>query len=279
MPLPSGPGQIASVDYFGPLPITRNGNKHILLYTDRFSHHIAAYAVTQDERTAEEAARIFVEQYIPLWGCPHTLLSDNGSEFVARLSLAIYKLVRIRKIATTAFHPKSNGGVERVNHALAQMISLVISEQQDYWDECLPYVVQVYNNSASAATGLAPNEIHLGHMPRLTMIVSDECVVKGRTEEKQVQLLYLDIVRERQHRAFELVQESHLIAMSKIQRSNTKLLAILHKLPSFEVGNWVWIYNPQAKLDRPLQDSSSGTRSRTRWSTGRRQDPISGSSH
>ena len=91
MPLPSGPGQIVSVDYFGPLPITRNGNKQTLLYTDRFSRPIAAsYAVTQDERTAEGTARIFVEQYIPLWGCPYTLLSDNGSEFVARLSLAIY---------------------------------------------------------------------------------------------------------------------------------------------------------------------------------------------
>ena len=129
MPLPSGPGQIVSVDYFGPLPMTQNGNKHILLYTDRFSRHIAAYAVTQDERAAEGTAQIFVEKYVSLWRCPHTLSSDNGSEFVARLSLAIYKLMRIRKIATTAFHPKSNGGVERVNQSLAQMLSLVTSEQ------------------------------------------------------------------------------------------------------------------------------------------------------
>ena len=257
MPLPSGPGQIVSVDYFGPLPITRNGNKHILLYTDRFSCYIAAYAVTQDERTAEGTARIFVEQYIPLWGCPHTLLSDNGSEFVARSSLAIYKLMRIHKIATTAFHPKSNDGVERVNHSLAQMLSLVISEQQDDWDEWLSYVVQAYNNSVSAATGLAPNEIHLGRMPRLPMAVIDECVVKGHTGEKQDQLLYLDIVRERQQRAFELVQESHLIAMSKIQRSNTKLLTILHKLPNFEVGSWVWIYNPQATVGQGVSENNS----------------------
>ena len=153
----------------------------VLLYTDRSGRDIAAYEVTQDERTAEGTARIFVEQYIPLWGCPHTLLSDNGSEFVARLSLAIYKLMRIRKIATTAFHPKSNGGVERVNHSLAQIISLIISEQQDDWDEWLPYVVQAYNNSVTVATGLAPNEIHLGRMPRLPMTIIDECVVKGKT--------------------------------------------------------------------------------------------------
>ena len=136
MPLPSGPGQNGSVDYVGPLPITHNGNKHILLlYTDRFSWHIAAYAATQDERTGEGTARIFVEQYISLSRCPHTLSSDNGSEFVARLSLAIFKLMRIRKIATTAFYPKSNGGVGGVNHSLAQMLSLVVSEHRDDWDE------------------------------------------------------------------------------------------------------------------------------------------------
>ena len=245
MPLPSGPGQIVSVDYFGPLPITQNGNKHILLYTDRFSRHIAAYAFTQDERTAEAIAQIFVEWCIPLWGCPHTLVFDNGSEFKTRLSLAIYKLMIICKIATTVFHPKSNGGVERVNHSLAKMLSLVTSEQQDDWDEWFPYVVQAYNDSVSAATGLAPNEICLGRMLRLPMTIIDECVVKAHMGEKQDQLLYLDTVRERQQRAFELVQQSHLIAMSKSQRSNAKLLAILRKLPNFEVGNMVWIYNSQ----------------------------------
>ena len=58
-------------------------------------------------------------------------------------------------------------------------------------------MVQAYNNSVSAATGLAPNEIYLGRMPRLPMTVIVECVVKGHTGEKHDQLLYLDIVRER----------------------------------------------------------------------------------
>ena len=118
-------------------------------------------------------------------------------------------------------------------------------------------MVQAYNNSVSAATGLAPNEIHLGRMPRLPMTIIDECVVKRHTGEKQDQLLYLDIVRERQQRAFELVQESHLIDMSEIQRSNTKLLAILHKLLNFEVGNWVWIYNPQATVGQDVSEDNS----------------------
>ena len=59
------------------------------------------------------------------------------------------------------------------------------------WDEWLPYVVQAYNSSVSAATRLAPDEIHLGCLPRLTM-----AIIEGHMGKKQDQLLYLDIVRE-----------------------------------------------------------------------------------
>ena len=112
------------------------------------------------------------------------------------------------------------------------------------------------NNSVSTATGLAPNEIHLGRMPRLIITIIEECVVKEHMGEKKDQLLHLDIVWERQQGAFEPVQESHLIAMSKIQRSNTKLFAILHKLPNFEVGNRVWIYNSQATVTQGVGEEN-----------------------
>ena len=82
-------------------------------------------------------------------------------------------------------------------------------------------------------------------MPWLPMTII-ECVVKGHMGEKQDQLLYLDIFRERQQRAVELVQESHLMSMS-----------ILHKLPNFEVGNWVWIYNSQATVGQGVGEDNS----------------------
>ena len=47
----------------------------------------------------------------------------------------------------------------------------------------------------------------------------------------QDHLLYLYIIRERR-----------LMAMSKIERANTELCVILHKLPGFKVGDWECIY-------------------------------------
>ena len=94
--LPNSPGVAVSVDYFGPLPITARGKSYILLFTDRFSRRADMFAVTTAEFTAEGTANILVNRFIPLWGCPSTLLSDNELQFRARLATAVYKLLGIQ---------------------------------------------------------------------------------------------------------------------------------------------------------------------------------------
>ena len=86
MPLPEGLGIAISVDYFGPLPVTPRGKTYTLLITDRFSRRANMFAVAAAEVTAEGTANILVDQCIPLWGCPCTILSDNGLQFCSRLS-------------------------------------------------------------------------------------------------------------------------------------------------------------------------------------------------
>ena len=90
VPVQEGPGIAISVDYFGPLPVTPRGNTCILLITDRFSRRADMFAVTAPEFTAEGTANILVNQYIPLWGCPRTILLHNGLQFCSKLSQAVY---------------------------------------------------------------------------------------------------------------------------------------------------------------------------------------------
>ena len=89
------------------------------------------YAVTDAEFTAEGTAHILVNKYIPLWGCPLRILSDNGRQFSSQLAVAIVALLKVRRVTTTAYHPSGNGGIERVNHTMAQMLSMVVNERQD----------------------------------------------------------------------------------------------------------------------------------------------------
>ena len=157
-PLPNSPGISVSVDYFGPLPTTARRNTYILLFTGRFSHRVAEF-------TAEGTANILVNRYIPLWGCQSTLC--------AQLATAVYKLLGIHRLTTSAYHPSGNGGVECVNHTMAQMLARVFNEHQNNLDVLLPHDEYAYNNSISAATGLAPNEVDRKCLPRLPLTVLD----------------------------------------------------------------------------------------------------------
>ena len=70
------------------------------------------------------------------------------------------------RIASRAYHPKGNGGVEHVNDTMAQMLAMTCNERQDGWDIHLPHVDFAYNNPVSAATGSAANEVHMNRLPR-----------------------------------------------------------------------------------------------------------------
>ena len=106
----------------------------------RFSRRADIFAVTAAEFTAEGTANILVNRFIPLWGCPSTLLSDNGLQFCAQLAIAVFKLLGVHKLTTSAYHPSGNGGVERINHTMAQMLTMVCNEHQNDWDAHLPHV-------------------------------------------------------------------------------------------------------------------------------------------
>ena len=48
-----------------------------------------------------------------------------------------------------------------MNHTMVLLLAVVVNEQDD-WDLQLPHVDFAYNNLVSAATALAPNEVHKG---------------------------------------------------------------------------------------------------------------------
>ena len=59
-----------------------------------------------------------------------------------------------------------------MNHTMAQMLAIwVVNERQDDWDLQLPHVEFAYNTLVSSATGLTPNEVHMGTLPHLLLTV------------------------------------------------------------------------------------------------------------
>ena len=61
-------------------------------------------------------------------------------------------------------------------------------------------------------------------------------------------LAYSDLSNDRQQRAYDLVREHHVLAVSRMDRRNSALSDALRPVPKFAVGDWVWVYNTAATI-------------------------------
>ena len=67
-----------------------------------------------------------------------------------------YRLLHIKKIRTTPYHPQTDGVVERFNGTLKSILRKFVSRSQKDWDEYLPYLLFAYREVPQETTGFSP---------------------------------------------------------------------------------------------------------------------------
>lgn len=112
-------------------------------------------------------------------GPPRVLLSDRGSNFLSAIVTSLCDLLKVTRAATTAYHPQTNGRIERFWGTLKSMLAMYVSEDRDNWDEVLGIVTYAYNSSPRTSTGFSPCELLFGISPRLPI---DQMLIPGQAE-------------------------------------------------------------------------------------------------
>jgi transposase InsO family protein len=97
------PFERCALDIVGPLTETVARNKYILTCQDYRSKFLVAVPIPQQD--AETIARHFVHEIALRFGAPAQILTDQGSNFLSDLFKNMCRMLRIKKIQTTAFHP------------------------------------------------------------------------------------------------------------------------------------------------------------------------------
>ena len=108
------------IDVIGPLPLTKRQNKLILVIGDHFTRWMEAFPIPNQQ--AEVVAQKLVIEFISRFGIPFELHTDKGRNFEIELFRSVCNLLQIKKTRTTAYHPASNGLIERFNKTLETMI-------------------------------------------------------------------------------------------------------------------------------------------------------------
>jgi hypothetical protein len=113
------------------------------------------------DQTSNTIAGKLVKDFISRFGTPLEIHTDQGRNFDCQLIQDVCKLLHVKKTRSTAYHPQSNGVIERFNQTLAQMIRTHAMENQD-WDEDLAFLMAAYRSTKHPATGYSPNFMMFG---------------------------------------------------------------------------------------------------------------------
>ncbi len=123
------------VDIVGPLPPSQ-GFTHLLTIVDRFSQWPEAILLT--ETSALSCAQVLIFHWIARFGVPLDMTSDRGSQFTSNLWISIAQL-GTQSHHTTAYHPQSNGLVERFHRHLKSSLRSRMKGPNWVWE--LPWVL------------------------------------------------------------------------------------------------------------------------------------------
>jgi hypothetical protein len=159
----NAPLEAIAMDILGPLPKTKHGNRFLLVIADRFSK--LTRTVPLRTITALTVAQMFCEHWVFVYGPPVSVLTDNGPQFASRFFQAVCAELGIKKLFTSAYHPQTNGQVERYNRTIVEALRAYVSERQDDWDDFTSAVTYAYNCRVHTSIGMPPLELILSRPP------------------------------------------------------------------------------------------------------------------
>ena len=110
---PSFPRECIAMDIMGPLPTTQRGNRYIVVIEDYLTKWVEAFPLC--DIWASTVTSALVDGFICRYGVPHSIHTDQGSQFESKLFQEICRLLDMKKTRTTPYHPASDGLVEQMN--------------------------------------------------------------------------------------------------------------------------------------------------------------------
>ncbi len=138
LPIIEVPFERIRMDLVGPLTKYARDNEHILVILDYATRYPEAIPLRKATSKAIAQELFLLCSRV---GIPSEILTDKGTPFISRLMADLCRLLQVRQIKTTVYHPQTDGLVERFNQTLKQMLRRVATDNRRDWDKMLPYVL------------------------------------------------------------------------------------------------------------------------------------------
>ena len=119
-------------------------------------------------------------------GVPEEILSDLGTQLVSDCMKEVTRLLSIKQITTTPYHPAMcNGLTEKFNGTMKLILKTLCSEQPRQWYPFINPLLFAYREVPQESTGFSPFELLYGRAIRGPMTILKELWTK-EVEEPEV---------------------------------------------------------------------------------------------
>lgn len=153
------------IDIIGPLNMSENGNKYIIVGVDSFSKYVVASYVKQ--ATSLSLCNFIVKEIMLRFGVPRHMQFDNASINKSNLVRKLLEISGTKTLYITPYQHQSQGLVENMNKTIEIMLSKYCRDSPNSWDTVLPIITYAINCNVNFTTRFSPYEIVYGRKPML----------------------------------------------------------------------------------------------------------------
>ncbi|CAH8612293.1 unnamed protein product [Dicrocoelium dendriticum] len=149
-PKPTKPWSRVHVDFAGPI----NG-QNFLIVVDAYSKWPEVFLM-RSTKTSATVSRL--RQIFSRFGCPETLVTDNGAQFTSATFTEFCQRCAIKHVRSPPFHPQSNGQAERFVDTFKR--ALLKSRREGDIEEVIDRFLFLYRSTQNLQTpgGISPAE-------------------------------------------------------------------------------------------------------------------------
>ena len=149
-------------------------------------------------------------------GVPSEILSDQGAQFTYSLMREVSRLLSLKQLTTTPYHPACNGLVERFNGTLKQLLRRICADRPSDWDRYFASVLFAYREALQSSMGFSPFELIYGRSVRGPLSILKE-LWSGQqpNDEVKTEYQYTIDLRERLETTLDAAQQELRKSMAR----------------------------------------------------------------
>ena len=145
-------------------PRSKNGFNYLIVFQDLFTKYIEL--VPLRSANGNTVKKAFIELIMTRWGVPRVLLTDNGTEFVNKVTEDLAEEFGFHHSTIPPYYAQANP-VERVNRVLKSMIISFLGQDHRDWDLYVYEFRFAYNTASHSSSKLSPTFLNFGRDPLL----------------------------------------------------------------------------------------------------------------